>query len=223
MQKILIIEDNIKLKSELAYLLKKYGYEAFEIKDFDNIINEFKNIKPNLILLDINLPYFDGYHFCRQIREISDVPIIFITSRNNTSDEILAMTIGGDDFITKPFNNEVLLSRIAAILKRYNGANNVTETITDNNLTLNVVSNEIEYNEVKIELTKNEQKLLALLMRNKGSIVSRVKLIEMLWDSEEYVNENTLSVNINRIRTKLDELGLHEYITTVRGQGYIIK
>lgn len=223
MIKILIVEDNKKLGEELSDLLTRYGYETYKIKEFDSVMSECKAINPDLVLLDINLPYFDGFHFCRQIRETSDIPVIFITSRDSTSDEILAMTIGGDDYITKPFDNQVLLTHIIAVLKRYQKGFAMCEIIYCDDLSLNVSSNILQYKDSEIELSKTEQRLLALLMQNKGTVVSRIKLIEMLWNNDEFVDENTLSVNINRVRSKLGELGMENVIKTIHGQGYMIK
>ncbi|QVK17642.1 response regulator transcription factor [Mycoplasmatota bacterium] len=223
MYKILVIEDNLKLCNELCYLLKKYGYEVYRIDDFDYVFEEYKLKRPDIILLDINLPSFDGYHFCRKIREISNVPIIFLTSRNNTADEVMAMTMGGDDYITKPYDNQVLLSRISAVLKRSYGITQMSETISTDGIKLYTASNILEYKDKKVELTKNEQRLLAVLLKSKGSIVSRGRLIETLWDNDDFVDENTLSVNITRLRSKLTDIGLNDIISTIRGQGYIIK
>lgn len=223
MYRILIIEDNTKLSSELCSLLKRYGYDAFEIEDFEYMYEEYKMVHPDLILLDINLPFFDGFHFCNRIRKNSNVPIIFLTSRTNTSDEVRAITMGGDDYVTKPYNNEVLLSRISAVLKRSYGISLGSETIEAGDIILHTTSNILEYKDMRIELTKNEQHLLAILLKSKGNIVSRGKLIEALWDSDDFVDENTLSVNITRIRTKLTNAGLYDMITTIRGHGYIIK
>ncbi|PWM46838.1 MAG: DNA-binding response regulator [Clostridiales bacterium] len=223
MIKILIIEDNQRLNDELSELLQKYGYYPSGITNFENVVDEYKAVKPDLVLLDINLPYYDGYYFCRQIRGISDVPIIFITSRDNTYDEILAMTIGGDDYITKPFDNQVLLTRIAAVLKRSHKALASYGQLEAGDLILNPSSNTLLYQNKKVELSKNEQHLIFLLIQNRGKVVSRTKLIETLWDNDEFVDENTLSVNINRIRSKLSEVGAIDIIKTIRGQGYMLK
>ena len=170
----------------------------------------------------INLPNDDGFKICTEIRSFSKVPIIFITSRNTNIDELMAITLGGDDFITKPYNTQILLARINALIKRAYPNDNNMDIIEHNGLTLNILSSTIEHNEKSIELTKNELKILYYLLVNKGKIVSRVEIMEYLWDSAMFINDNTLTVNITRIRNKIDEIGLKDYIKTKRGQGYII-
>ena len=170
----------------------------------------------------INLPNDDGFKICTEIRSFSKVPIIFITSRNTNIDELMAITLGGDDFITKPYNTQILLARINALIKRAYPNDNNMDIVEHNGLTLNILSSTIEHNEKSIELTKNELKILYYLLLNKGKIVSRVDVMEYLWDSAMFINDNTLTVNITRIRNKIDEIGLKDYIKTKRGQGYII-
>ncbi|QOR36373.1 response regulator transcription factor [Clostridium sp. 'deep sea'] len=221
--KILIIEDNKKLALELAKLLHRYSYKAIVATDYENIIAFVKTEKPHLILLDINLPYFDGFHFCREIRHFSSIPIIFLTSRNSNMDEAMAITIGGDDFITKPYNSEVLLARINAVLKRSYGSNKLQEIVKHHNISLNIAASTLVYKDKKVDLTKNELRILHTLILNAGSIVSRNRIIEKLWDSDLFVDDNTLTVNINRLRKKLTELGLNNCILTKRGLGYYIK
>ena len=170
----------------------------------------------------INLPNDDGFKICTEIRSFSKVPIIFITSRNTNIDELMAITLGGDDFITKPYNTQILLARINALIKRAYPNDNNMDIVEHNGLTLNILSSTIEHNEKSIELTKNELKILYYLLLNKGKIVSRVDVMEYLWDSAMFINDNTLTVNIKRIRNKIDEIGLKDYIKTKRGQGYIV-
>lgn len=170
----------------------------------------------------INLPNDDGFKICTEIRSFSKVPIIFITSRNTNIDELMAITLGGDDFITKPYNTQILLARINALIKRAYPNDNNMDIVEHNGLTLNILSSTIEHNEKSIELTKNELKILYYLLLNKGKIVSRVDVMEYLWDSAMFINDNTLTVNITRIRNKIDEIGLKDYIKTKRGQGYIV-
>lgn len=223
MQKILIIEDDEKLRKELEIFLNKNGYEAKILKKFDNVIEEILKGQFNLILLDINLPYLDGQYVCKEIRKESDIPIIIITSRNNEIDELISINYGADDFITKPFNTQILLARISSILKRLNKETKNQNEINCSNFKLNLSKSTIEVKENEKELTKNELKILHLLVLNKNQIVSRDEIMTYLWDSQMYVDDNTLTVNITRLRNKLDEIGLNDIIETKRGQGYILK
>ena len=220
MQKIIIVEDTEKIRNELKEFLSKYGYDVKVPEDFNNIINYIFEENPDLILLDINLPVFDGYYICREIRSKSDVPIIIVTSRDSEMDELMSMNLGADDFITKPYNTQILLARISSILRRVN--NSTSQLLTHNGLNLNLSSGSISYNNNISELTKNELKILNYLILNKEKIVSRDELMEYLWSSEAYVDDNTLSVNVTRLRKKLEEIGLKNVIATRRGLGYIL-
>jgi len=181
------------------------------------------NIKPHLILMDVNLPYFDGFFWCKQIRETAKTPIIFLSSRDSNMDIIMAVNQGADDYITKPFSFDLLVAKIQALLRRtYDYKNEQSETIEYNGVILNMNSGTLSYKDKKIELTKNEHKILCLLMKNKEKVVSREKLMKSLWDDDCFVNENTLTVNMNRLRNKLDEIGIENFITTKKGEGYII-
>lgn len=221
-KKIFIIEDEEKIRNELITFLNKYGYITSYSVDFENIVEDALKSKCNLILLDINLPYYDGYYICREIRKKSDVPIIVVTSRDSEVDELMSMNLGADDFITKPYNTQILLARISSLLRRtYN--NQESEILEHNNLKLNLSKSEVEYSGNKIELSKNESKILYVLIKNKERIVSRNEIIESLWDSDEFVDDNTLTVNINRLRKKLEEIGAVDFLKTKRGQGYILK
>ncbi|MGG7058791.1 response regulator transcription factor [Clostridium nigeriense] len=219
--KIFIIEDDEKIRSELCTFLNRYGYETTYSLDFEHVIDEVLREKYHLILLDINLPYFDGYYICREIRKKSSVPIIVVTSRDSEVDELMSMNLGADDFITKPYNTQILLARISSLLRRtYN--NHESEILEYRNLQLNLSKSEVEYNRNKIELSKNESKILYVLMKNKEKIVSRNEIIESLWESDDFIDDNTLTVNINRLRKKLEEIGAVNFLKTKRGQGYII-
>ena len=218
MQKIIIVEDTEKIRNELKEFLSKYGYDVKVPKDFKNIINYIFEENPDLILLDINLPVFDGYYICREIRSKSDVPIIIVTSRDSEMDELMSMNLGADDFITKPYNTQILLARISSILRRVNSSS--SQLLMHNGL--NLSSGSISYNNNISELTKNELKILNYLILNKEKIVSRDELMEYLWSSEAYVDDNTLSVNVTRLRKKLEEIGLKNVIETRRGLGYIL-
>lgn len=219
---IMIIDDNEQLQDEIGNLLITNGYSILKPKDFNRIQQAVKEDSPDLILLDINLPNDDGFKVCTEIRSFSKVPIIFITSRNTNIDEIMAITLGGDDFITKPYNTQILLARISALIKRAYPNDTNMDVIEYNGLKLNIFSSTIEYDENSEELTKNELKILYYLLINKGKIVSRVDIMEYLWDSSMFVNDNTLTVNITRIRGKLEKIDLKDFIKTKRGQGYII-
>ena len=218
----MIIEDNEDIQNELGKLLTISGYAVLKPRDFNNIAQRVKEDKPELILLDINFPNDDGFKICTEIRSFSKVPIIFVTSRNTNIDELMAITLGGDDFITKPYNTQILLARINSLIKRAypNDAN--LDVIQYNGLKLNILTSTIEYNGNSEELTKNELKILYYLLINKEKIVSRAEIMEYLWDSSMFVNDNTLTVNITRIRNKIEEIGLKDFIKTKRGQGYII-
>lgn len=220
MQKIIIVEDTEKIRNELKEFLSKYGYDVKVPKDFKNIINYIFEENPDLILLDINLPVFDGYYICREIRSKSDVPIIIVTSRDSEMDELMSMNLGADDFITKPYNTQILLARISSRLRRVNSSS--SQLLMHNGLNLNLSSGSISYNNNISELTKNELKILNYLILNKEKIVSRDELMEYLWSSEAYVDDNTLSVNVTRLRKKLEEIGLKNVIETRRGLGYIL-
>ena len=222
MKKILIIEDDEAIRSELQKLLTNSGYEAQITDTFSNVKEQIGKIKPDLILLDINLPELNGEVILKEIRKESDIPVVMVTSRTSEVDEVLSMSYGADDFITKPYNTQILLARINALLKRAYPNNSNMDVIEYNGLTLNILSSTIEHDQKNIELTKNELKILYYLLINKGKIVSRVDIMEYLWDSSMFVNDNTLTVNITRIRNKIEEIGLKDFIKTKRGQGYII-
>lgn len=218
----MIIEDNIDFKNELIEFLLRYGYEAYGPDKFDNIIDVVLEDNADLILLDINLPYYDGYYVCREIRKVKNTPIIVVTSRNSEMDELMSMNLGADDFVTKPYNTQILLARISSVLRRTLGGK-IQEVLEHKDLKLNVTNGVIEYNENTSDLTKNELKILSCLMKNKGAIVTRDELMDYLWNSDLFVDENTLSVNIARLRKKLDSLEFKDAIETKRGIGYILR
>jgi len=220
-EKIFIIEDEEKIRRELGTFLNRYGYDIVTSDSFENIVEEALEAEPKLILLDINLPYYDGYYICREIRKTSSVPIIVVTSRDSDMDELMSMNLGADDFITKPYNTEILLARIASIIRRTYRSNDM-EIFACRGLKYNLSTSEIEFDDKKQELTKNESKILYTLIKSKEKIVSRDELMKCLWQSDEFVDDNTLTVNINRLRKKLDEIGAVDYLQTKRGQGYIL-
>lgn len=222
MKKIIVIEDDEVIREELQEFLKRYGYEVKAPIDFNNIIEYIENENGNLILLDINLPVFDGYYICREIRKRSDVPIIIVTSRDSEVDELISMNLGADDFITKPYNLEILLSRITNILKRIYGNLKTNSILNYKDFKLNLSNATVIYMNKSLELTKNEVKILCCLINNKGNIVKRDSLMEYLWKSDYFVDDSTLTVNINRLRKKLKEIGIENAIETRRGLGYIM-
>ncbi|PBH25926.1 DNA-binding response regulator [Clostridioides difficile] len=223
MFKIMVVEDDVSLKNIIAKCLTKWGHDVHQIENLENIIEEFKNYNPELVLLDINLPFYDGFHWCNEIRKISKVPIIFISSRNSNMDVIMGVNLGADDYIQIPFSVDVLVAKVNALLRRtYNFVDNNSNQIIHNGVTLDLSTATINYEDNTIELTKNEIKILHELMKYKGQIVSRNKLMKKLWDNDWFVDDNTLTVNVNRIRSKLNEIGLEDFIETKRGLGYII-
>lgn len=220
-RKILIVEDDYTIRTELETLLTGNGYDVFSVTDFSKTIQEVKAEKPQLILLDIKLPQENGFSLCSGIRSFSDVPIIFVTSCNTDMDELSSIMLGGDAFITKPYNTAILLAKIASLLKKaYPRAEQ--EILTYQGVTLHLDSSKIQYNGHIAELTKNEYKILFYLFKHAGSICSRADLIEYLWDNQLYVDDNALSVNVNRIREKLSSIGLTDFIKTRHRQGYTL-
>ncbi|MEG1002060.1 MAG: response regulator transcription factor [Clostridium sp.] len=222
MYNITIVEDSETIREELKKLLSKYGYNINTPTDFENIIEEVHNSKPDLVLLDVNLPYFDGYHICREIRKNSAVPIIIVTSRDSEMDELMSMNLGADDFVTKPYNTQILLVRIEALLRRSYGKEEKSNKLSYKNFELDLLKGIIICNDQTLEITKNEMKILSYMIEHKGEIVSREQLMEHLWNSDYYVDDNTLSVNVTRIRKKLQEMGIENVIETRRGLGYIM-
>lgn len=219
--KILIVEDHEPIRTELSILLKKYGYEIVAIENFETVVEDCLNENADLILLDINLPLYDGYYICREIRAKSEVPIIVVTSRDSEMDELMSMNLGADDFITKPYNTQILLARIAAMLKRTQ-KNNADNVMHYKGMKLQLNNSTVVYEDQMIELSKNEMRILYTLLQHKGTIVSRDQLMESLWQSNEFIDDNTLTVNVNRVRKKLESLGMKEFIKTKRGQGYMV-
>ncbi len=226
MQKILIVEDDEKVRNELEIFLTHNGYLVETLEKFDNTIQDILNQKPDVLLLDINLPNTDGEYICKEIRKQSKVPIMMVTSRDNELDELLSIHYGADHYITKPFNIQILLAKIDSVLKRVNKENEQNEwqeRIDCKEFVLDISKNTIEKEGRVIELTKNEFKILRYLTQNRERIVTREEIIEYLWDSESFIDDNTLTVNITRLRNKLDELNIKELLETKRGQGYLLK
>ena len=219
MQKVMIIEDDPVIREELALLLVNENYQAAAITDFADVPAQVSHFGPDLILLDLNLPCQDGFSLCAALRKSVQAPIIFVTSRDSAVDELRALSLGGDDYVTKPYNIPVLLARIRAVLRRSGGAAE-PDILEANGLTLHLAQGTASANGKSVELTRNELKILACLMSRPSEIVPRADLIDALWDSQIYIDDNTLSVNVTRLRSKLAELGLPEFIKTRRGMGY---
>lgn len=220
MTKITIIEDDPFIRDELTVLLENEGYSVFALTEFAEAAAAVELHRPDLILLDLGLPGKDGFALCKEIRKISRAPVMFVTSRDNSLDELKALSLGGDDYITKPYNIPVLLARIKAVLRRSAKSSKQDEIIEANGLRLDIAKALLVHDGKTAEVTKNEVRILACLMRRPGKIISRADLIEYLWDNQMYIDDNTLSVNMTRLRAKLEELGLKDYITTKRGMGY---
>ncbi len=221
MYKILIIEDDNVISGIIAEGLRKWDFDAQSINDFRNISTEFSMLSPHLVLMDINLPFYDGFYWCEQIRKVSNVPIIFISSRTDDNDKIRGIMGGGDDYIEKPFSIDVLIAKIKAMLRRtYSYLDTNYTTVSYEDFILDIEKSILSKKGKSVELTHNECRIMSLLMKSAGKIVSRSKIIKTLWDAENFIDENTLTVNINRLRKKLSELADEDVIVTVKGKGY---
>ncbi|USK75935.1 response regulator transcription factor [Peribacillus frigoritolerans] len=224
MFKIMVVEDDEKIRKIVADTLTKWKYDVLGIMEFDHILDDFEKFQPDLVLLDINLPTFDGFYWCQQIRAISSVPILFLSSRNQNMDIIMAINMGGDDFIQKPFDLDVLVAKISALLRRnYTYRNGHNLKLTHRDLSLHVTNSTIQFEEQSIELSRNEFIILQLMMRRIGEIVPREDLMQALWNDEQFVDDNTLTVNVNRLRRKITGIGLEDFIVTRKGMGYLIE
>ncbi|SEQ43049.1 response regulator transcription factor [Piscibacillus halophilus] len=224
MFKLLIIEDDESLFHEIKERLAQWSYDVYGIQDFEKVIEEFTQIKPDLVVIDIQLPKYDGFHWCRIIRSHSNVPIIFLSSRDHPTDMVMSMQLGADDYIQKPFHFDVLIAKIQAVLRRvYNYNTDQIQLKTWCGATIDYEKNSVTNELGTIELTKNETYILRQLIDHKNKIVSREELIHSLWEDERFISDNTLTVNVNRLRKRLDEIGLGQYIETKVGQGYMAK
>lgn len=220
MKKILIIEDDESVRSELKELLSNAGYEALALEDYTNMLEDILMIRPDLVLLDINIPYMNGEVLLKNLRKVSNIPVIMVTSKNTEIDEVLSMSYGADDYITKPYNPTILLLRIGAVLKR--GEKNITDVILYHDLSIEIKKGIVKKGSEEIVLTKNEMIIFLYLYERMGSIVTRDELMTELWNNDEYINDNALTVNISRLRSKLRELGVEDAIETRKGLGYIL-
>lgn len=223
MYKIMIIEDDRALSDNIMEMLIKWDFNVYGVRDYSNILSEFIENNPHLVVMDINLPYFDGFYWCNKIREISQCPIIFLSSRDRNMDIIMAVNMGADDYITKPFSMDVLIAKISALIRRtYSYGEGAFELLECNRAILNLTYKTLSYNEREIELTKNEFKIMLLLMKNNGKTISRERIMRTLWDDDNFISDNTLTVNINRLRMRLRDIGLYDFIKTKKGRGYEI-
>lgn len=222
MYKILIVDDDRVIADTVKEQLIKWGYEARIVDDFNNVIKIFAEYGPHLVLMDIGLPFFNGYHWCAQIRNISKVPVIFMSSMSDNMNIVMAINMGGDDFVIKPFDMNVLIAKVQAMLRRTYSFAESTNIIEHNGCILNMNDQTFIYNEEMVELTKNEYRILQCLLENIGKVVARDTIMMKLWESDDFIDDNTLTVNVARLRKKLENAGLKDYIKTKKGSGYII-
>lgn len=223
MYKILIVEDDRIIADNVCEQLLKWGYDVKIADDFNDVLKIFAKYEPQLVLMDIGLPYFNGYHWCMQIRNISKVPVIFMSSMSDNMNIVMAINMGGDDFIVKPFDINVLIAKVQAMLRRTYSFAESTNIIEHNGCILNMNDQTFMYNGKRMELTKNEYRILQSLLENIGKVVSRDNIMMKLWESDDFIDDNTLTVNVTRLRKKLEQAGLIDYIKTKKGTGYIIE
>ena len=223
MYKLMIVEDDAGIARAIRAQAEMWELSVYIVEDFRNILGEFSAFQPHIVLLDISLPFFDGYHWCRELRRLSNVPILFISSAADNMNIVMAMNMGADDFIAKPFDQSVLMAKIQALLRRTYDFAATAPMLEHRGAFLNTGDNTLTFGGERLALTKNEYRILLCLMENKGRVVSREKLMERLWETDAFVDENTLTVNINRLRKKLDAAGLPDFIATKFGVGYIIE
>lgn len=223
MYRIFIVEDDAAIAALMKQHLTAWGFDARGVEDFRAVLDEFAAFDPQLVLLDISLPFYDGYHWCREIRKVSRVPVVFVSSAADNMNVVMAMNMGGDDFITKPFDLSVLMAKVQAMLRRAYDFGGLTPVLEHRGAELNTADASLTYQGTRVELTKNDYRILQTLLERKGSIVSRDTLMEKLWETDSFVDENTLTVNIARLRKKLDAVGLEGFITTKKGLGYLVE
>lgn len=223
MYKVLIVEDDRVIAREISVQIKNWGYETKIIENFEQVMREFVSFSPQLVLLDISLPFFNGYYWCEQIRRVSKVPIIFLSSAADNMNIVMAINMGADDFIAKPFDMNVLTAKIQAMIRRTYDFSGQMNLIEHRGAILNTRDASLSYHGERVELTKNDYRILEILMENKGKVVSRDTLMTRLWETDSYVDENTLTVNMARLRKKLDAVGLVNFIVTKKGIGYLVE
>ncbi len=222
MYQIFIVEDDEVIANSLCEHIQTWGHKAFCVKDFQSVLKEFVACSPQLVLLDISLPFYNGYHWCTEIRKVSKVPIIFISSATDNMNIVMAMNMGGDDFIAKPFDLNVVMAKIQAMLRRTYDFTSQNNLLEHHGAILNTLDNTLTYQENSLDLTKNEYKILELLMENKGRTVSRDMIMTRLWETDSFIDDNTLTVNVTRLRKKLESVGLVDFIVTKKRMGYLI-
>ena len=223
MTKILVVEDDHQIQQELVLLLQRNGFEAQALTSFESVPQQIITAHPDLVLLDLNLPGIDGQQICREVRQLSNVPIIVVTSRNTDLDELMVLSLGADDFIAKPYNTQILLMHITSVLRRANSDVTTGTKLSHAGVTLDSSSCKVSADQKSVELTKNELRILSLLMQNAGTVVSRQRIQEELWQSDEFVDDNTLTVNISHLRNTLASIGVEDFVMTRRGLGYVIE
>lgn len=223
MYKILIVEDDETITGGLKNHLEKWNYQAECMTDFKDVMGKFVEFEPQLVLLDIVLPFFNGFHWCQEIRKISKVPIIFLSSANDNMNIVMAMNMGGDEFIEKPFDLNVVTAKVQAVLRRTYEFRGTADVMEWNGAILNLADATVLYQDQKLELSKNEFKILQILLENTGKIVSRESIMTRLWDSNEFIDDNTLTVNVARLRKKMEQIGLGGKIITKKGIGYMVE
>ena len=222
-KKVFIVEDERSIAQSICQILSQWNLQSKIIESFDKVCDEFLSYHPDIVLMDISLPYFDGYYWCNKIRQLSNVPIIFISSISDNINIVMAMNMGADDFIVKPFDNSILVAKILALLRRSYDYSVGLQKLEYEGLTINIDSNTVYYKDKIIELSKNEFHILLILIQNKGKVVSREKLMNQLWKTDIFIDENTLTVNVNRLRKKLSNQGIGDLIKTKFGVGYIVE
>ncbi len=222
MYRIFLVEDDAVIANAVAAHIRSWGYEAVVTEDFEHVMTEFAACSPHLVLLDISLPFFNGFHWCSRIREVSRVPVVFLSSASDNMNIVMAMNMGGDDFIAKPFDLNVLTAKVQAILRRTYEFGGQTELLEHRGAILNLSDGTLVFEGKHIELTKNEYRILRTLMEQKGKVVSRDTIMDRLWETDSFIDDNTLTVNVARLRKKLEQAGLEDFISTKKGVGYLI-
>ena len=223
MYRVLIVEDDNGIAQAIKTQAEMWQMNVHIVENFGNVMAEFAEFEPHIILMDISLPFYNGYYWCTEIRKVSKVPIIFISSASDNMNIVMAMNMGADDFIAKPFDQSLLMAKLQAMLRRTYDFGQSTPVLEHRGALLNTGDGSLTYSDSKIALSKNEYRILLVLMKNKGRVVSREKLMQALWETDSFVDENTLSVNVNRLRKRLEEAGLKDFITTKFGVGYLIE
>ena len=223
MARIFVVEDDAPIRNEVIEVLERQGFEVSYCLTFDRVVDDILAARPDLVLLDLTLPGTDGQLICRELRQQSDIPVIVLTSRVTEVDEVMSMSLGADDFVAKPYSPRVLLARMAALLRRAQGSDEARSTLERGGVTLDLARSRVAHDGREVELTKNEMRILALLIRRGGTIVSREALMRELWESDAFVDDNTLTVNVARLRQALEKIGVVDWLVTHRGQGYSVR